>query len=126
MVIPVDARFIQKNIAACGNTCTVTEIAVTIGTDEYRTKSEVESSHANIPCYVNVLSYEDEMVKSGIARAGDLRFWFDYSYESYFTLSGDNKLRITWNSREYEVYNILPFKAVGDNLMIIEVLTRQI
>lgn len=122
----LDQRFIQKNINAVGNTCTVTEIAVTIGTDEYRTKSEVETEHTSVPCFVNVLSYEDEIVKQGIARAGDLIFWFDYSFNSYFDLTEDNKVRITWNGDTYEVSDIKPFKAEGDVILLIECLVKQI
>ena len=122
----LDSRFIQKNIAALGNTCTVTEVAVTIGSDEYRTSSEVITNHTDIPCYVHVLSYEDEIVKQGYAKVGDLIFWFDYSYESYFTLSSDDKVRITWNSDTYEVENIKPFKAIGDTLRLIEAQVKQI
>ena len=110
----LDQRFIQKNISAVGNTCTVTEVAVTIGSDEYRTVSEVDTDHTSTPCFVQVLSYEDESVKQGEAKAGDLIFWFDYSYNSYFTLSSDDKVRITWNNDTYEVTNIKPFYAEGD------------
>lgn len=125
-MFPLNQRFIQKNIAALGDTCTVTEVAVTIGSDEYRTKAEVETNHTNIPCYVHVLSYEDKIVEEGYAKAGDLVFWFDSSYESFFTLSNDDRVRITFNSDTYEVDNIMPFKAVGNTLMLIEVRVKQI
>jgi hypothetical protein len=124
--LPLDARFIQKNIGALGDICTVTEIAVSFGSDEYRTKTEAETDHTNIPCYVHILSYEDEIVKQGDARAGDLKFWFDASYEALFTPSGDDKVRISFNNDTYEVKNIMPFKAVGNTLMLIEVLVAQI
>jgi len=122
----LDQRFIQKNIGAVGNTCTVTQIAVTLGTDEYRTRSEVETENTDIPCFVHVLSYEDEQVKSGDARAGDLVFWFDSGYNSILARSGNNKIRITWNSLTYEVKNVKPFKAEGDTLMLIEAIVEQI
>jgi len=122
----LDPRFIQKNISAVGNTCTVTEVAVTIGSDEYRTKSEVETPHIDIPCFVHVLSYEDELVKQGDVKVGDLIFWFDHSYNSYFALTGDNKVRITWNGDTYEADNIKPFKAEGDIVLLIEVQVKQI
>ncbi len=122
----LDQRFIQKNISAVGNTCTVTEVAVTIGSDEYRTPSEVETPHTSIPCFVQVLSYEDELVKQGSMKVGDLIFWFDYSYSSYFTLTGDNKVRITWNGDTYEASDIKPFKAEGDKTLLIEVHVKQI
>lgn len=122
----LDQQFIRKNILSVGNTCTVTQIAVTVGSDEYRTISEVETSNTSIPCFVHVLSYEDEMVKQGQARAGDLIFWFDYSYNSIFSPTGDNKVRITWNGDDYEVDNIKPYKAEGDVILLIEVVVKQI
>lgn len=125
-VIPLDARFIQKNIAAVGNTCTITEVAVTIGSDEYRTKSESTTDNTSIPCFVHVLSYEDDIVKQGDARAGDLVFWFDAAYLTILTRSTNDKVRITWNSNTYEVKDVRPFYATGDVLYLIEVKVAQI
>jgi hypothetical protein len=120
--IPLDARFIQKNIAALGNTCTITEISRSYGTDEYRTKTETETNRTNLPCYVHVLSLEDESVKQGEARAGDLVFWFDASYVDY-CVQGN---RITWNSDTYQIKNVEQFRAVGNTLMLIECVVEQI
>lgn len=122
----LDQRFIQKNIAAVGNTCTITQVAVTIATDEYRTVSEVDTDNTNIPCFVHVLSYEDEIVKQGQARSGDLIIWFDYSYNSILTRSGNDKIRITWNSDTYEIVNIKPFYAEGDTILLLECHVKQI
>ena len=122
----LSSQFIKKNMGAVGNTCTVTQITVTIGSDEYRTESESTTDNTSIPCFVHVLSFEDEQVKQGEARAGDLVFWFDASRESILARSGNNKVRITWNSTTYEVKNVKPFKAVGDTLMLIEVIVEQI
>ena len=119
-------QFIRKNIQAVGNTCTVTQVAITIGTDEYRTTSGVDTDNTNIPCFVQVLSYEDEIVKQGEARSGDLLFWFDSTYNSILSPSGNNKIRITWNSSTYEVTDIKPFKAEGDTVFLIEVQVKQI
>jgi len=122
----LDARFIQKNIGAVGNTCTVTQVAVTIGTDEYRTKSEIDTDNTSIPCFVHVLSFEDEQVRQGEARAGDLSFWFDSSQSSILARGTNDKVRITWNSTTYEVKDVRPFKAEGDTLMLIEAIVEQI
>ena len=122
----LDAQFLKKNISAVGNTCTVTQVAVTIGTDEYRTPGESTTDNTSIPCFVHVLSFEDDQVKQGEARAGDLVFWFDSSREAILARSGNDKVRITWNSTTYEVTNVKPFKAVGDTLLLIEVTVEQI
>jgi len=118
----LDARFIQKNMAAVGNTCTVTTVARSYGTDEYRTKTESTSDTEDVECFVHVLSKEDDSVKQGEARAGDLVFWFDASY-SALCVQGN---RVTWNSDTYQITNVKPFKAVGDTLMIIECVVEQI
>lgn len=122
----LDQRFIRKNIQAVGNTCTVTQVAVTIGTDEYRTTSGVDTTNTNIPCFVHVLSYEDDIVKQGGAKSGDLIVWFDSTYNSILSPSGNNKIRITWNSSTYEVTEIKPFKAEGNTVFLIEVQVKQI
>lgn len=124
--IPLDTRFIQKNIASMGNTCTITQVAVTIGSDEYRTVSESTTDNTSIPCFVHVLSYEDEIVKQGAARNGDLIFWFDASYNSILARSGNDVVRISWNSDTYEVKDIRPYYAIGDTLYLLEVRVSQI
>lgn len=121
----LDSQFVKKNIDAVGNTCTVTQVAITIGSDEYRTLSEVTIDNTSIPCFVQVLSYEDELVKQGDARAGDLTFWFDATRSTILARSGDDKVRITWNSTTYEVTDVRPYFAIGDTLYLLEVRVSQ-
>ncbi len=118
----LDARFVQKNITAVGNTCTITTVSRSYGSDEYRTKTETTVDYNNLPCFVHVLSFEDESVKQGEARAGDLVFWFDSSYSSYCAQGN----RITWNSDTYQITNVKQFRAEGDTLYLIECIVEQI
>jgi hypothetical protein len=118
----LDARFIQKNITAVGNTCTITEVSRSLGSDEYRTKTETLTAHTDIPCFVQVLSIADEEVKQGDAVAGNYVFWFDSSYEGY-CISGN---RITWNSVTYQIENVEQFRAEGNTLYLIKCTTEQI
>ena len=120
--IPLNARFIQKNIQAVGNTCTIIEVSRSYGTDEYRTKTESTSDTNSVKCFVQVLSHEDESVKQGEARAGDLTFWFDSS-RSAIIVQGN---RITWNSDTYQITNVKQFRAKGNTLYLIECDTEQI
>lgn len=120
--LPFNQRFIQKQIGATGNLCTVTEVSRTYGADEYRTKSEVETDHTNIPVFVHMLSFDDDSIKQGEARDGDLKFWFDYSFESILAQGN----RITWDGDTYQITDVRRFKTVGDNVMIIECITSQI
>ncbi len=118
----LDARFVQKNITAVGNTCTVTTVSRSYGSDEYRIKTETTTDYDNISCFVHVLSFEDELVKQGEARAGDLVFWFD-SDQSARLVQGN---RITWNSDTYQITNVKQFKAESDTLYLIECVVEQI
>ena len=118
----LDARFIQKNIVAVGNTCTITVVSRSYGTDEYRTKTETTTDYDDISCFVHVLSNEDESVKQGEARAGDLVFWFD-SAQSAKIVQGN---RITWNSDTYQIKNVEQTRAEGNTLYLIECTVEQI
>ena len=125
-VIPFDQRFIQKNIGAVGNTCTIRSVAVTVGSDEYRTVSEVDTDYEDVSCLSNYLSAEDESVKQGEARAGDMVFWFDAGQNSRLSRTGNTKIKIIFNSRIYQVNNIIPHYAVGNTLFLLEVRTQEI
>lgn len=117
----LSTRFIQREIAQTANTVTVTEIARSTGSDEYRTVTETETDNASINCWIQVLTEEDESVKEGIARAGDLVFWFDSDQES-IVLQGN---RITWDSKIYQIHDVKKFD-VGGTTYLIEARTRQI
>lgn len=117
-----DARFIQKNIESVGNTCTITVVDEDVGTDSYRSVTETTTDYENIKCFVHVLNYEDDLVRQGEARAGDLVFWFDYDYESYISQGN----RITWNSDTYEIIDVRPFKVEGNVMMLLEAHVAQI
>ena len=118
----LNARFIQKNMSAVGNTCTVTVVSRSYGTDEYRTKTETTSDTEDVPCFVHILSNEDDSVKQGEARAGDLIFSFDSS-KSAIIVQGN---RITWNSGTYQITGIKQYRAEGNTLYMIEYLVEQI
>ncbi len=115
-------RFIQKNIQAVGNTCTITVVTRSYGTDEYRTKTETTADTDDVECFVHVLNKEDESVKQGEARTGDLIFWFDSSREA-LCVQGN---RITWNSDTYQISNVEQTKAEGDTLYLIQCTVEQI
>jgi len=121
-ILPLDARYIQKNINAVGNTCTLIEISRSLGSDEYRTKTETETEHENLPCFVYILSEADDSVRYGESLAGDVTFYFDASYEDYCV----NGNRITWNSSTYQIKEVQQFRATGNVLYLIECRCAQI
>ena len=125
-VIPFDVRFIQKNIGSVGNTCTIRSVAVTVGSDEYRTVSESNTDYEDVSCLSNCLSAEDESVKQGEARAGDMVFWFDAGQNARLERDGNTKVQIIFNERKYQATNIIPHYAVGNTLFLLEVRTQEI
>ena len=122
MALMLDTRYIQKNMAAVGDTCTIIEISRSTGTDEYRIVTESETSHTSLSCFVQILTEEDEGVKEGTARAGDLIFWFDSANESY-CVQGN---RITFDSKTFQIKDVRKFDAMGNTTYLIQCFTEQI
>lgn len=122
MALMLDTRFIQKNMAAVGNTCTIIEIARSTGSDEYRTISETETSQTSLSCFVQILTEEDESVKEGKARMGDFIFWFDSANESY-CVQGN---RITFDSKTFQIKDVRKFDAMGNTTYLIQCFTSQV
>lgn len=117
----LNAQFIAKEISSTGNTCTITEVSISFGSDEYRTKTETTTDQTGIKCWVQILSEEDDAVKQGDARAGDLIFWFDSDQESY-CVQGN---KITFDSKTYQIYNVHKFDILGTTYLV-ECRTRKI
>ncbi len=117
----VNAQFIAKEISSTGNTATITEISISFGSDEYRTKTETPTAHTGIKCWVQILSEADDSVKQGDARAGDLIFWFDSAQESYCV----NGNKITFDSKTYQIYDVHKFD-IGGTTYLVECMTRKI
>jgi len=117
----VSKSWILKQLGINANTCTVTTVSTAHGTDEYRLETDTTVDYDDINCHVQILSEEDDSVKQGEARAGDLVFWFDYAQESY--CSNGNK--ITFDSKTYQIYDVHNFDVSGVT-MLIECRTRKI
>lgn len=116
----LNTNFIKKEIDNTGNTCTITEISKSIGTDEYRTITETPTTNSNINCWVHILNEEDNIVKQGNARAGDFVFWFDSTQES-LCVQGN---RITFDSKTFEMTDVRKFDVRGTT-QVIETITKQ-
>ena len=117
----LDPQTIIRELGTTGNTCTITEISITFGSDEYRTKSESTTDNTNINCWIQILSEEDDIVKQGDARQGDLIFWFDSDRES-LCVQGH---KITFDSKTYQIYDVHKFDTSGVT-QIIECRVRKI
>lgn len=116
----MSTRCIQKEIQNTGNTCTITEISKSVGSDEYRIISETPTVNSNISCFVQILNESDDIVKQGNSRSGELIFWFDSSQES-LCVQGN---RITFDSKTLEMVDVRKYDILGTT-QIIEVRTSQ-
>ena len=118
----LNQRWLQKQLLSTANTCDIIEISKSVGTDEYRTITETETVNSNISYWSNVVNEEDDIVKQGNARAGDMLFWFDSDNES-LCVQGN---RITFDYKTFQIYDVHTFKATSNVTYMIECRTRQI
>ena len=117
----LNTRFIQRQMQAMGNTCTVVEVNRSNRSDAYREEIETYTNHTGIYCFVNILTEQDISVKEGEARAGDLIFNFDYSSESYLKQMN----RIIFDGKTFQIYDVRKFDAIGNTTFLIECLTKK-
>lgn len=114
-------QLIRNNIDEFGSTVTVREIDKSFASDEYRILSETDTDHASIKTVVNVMGFDDELVKEGIFQAGDLMFFFKDSDSAYIV----NGNRIQFNSAWYEI-NDVDSREISDSVYIIEARTKKV
>ncbi len=120
-MVKINTAWISKQLAVTANTCTITTVSISHGSDEYRTESETIVDYTSINCQVLILSEEDASVKQGEARAGDLVFWFDFDQEARLTPGN----KITFDSKTYKIQDVKKFDR-GDTTYLIECRTRKI
>jgi len=102
----IERNFLNKEIDNLGESVTV-RIVTKESFSKYGDVTESTSDTNSIKCFVNFMSQDDQEVKEGIFKAGDIRFWF----------KGDQTInrgdRIQYNDSWYEVDNILPISLAG-------------
>ena len=110
MTCLIEANFINKEIDNLGESVTV-RVVTKDSYSKWGDATESTSDTASVKCFMNVMTQDDDEVKEGIFKAGDIRFWFKGNQ----TISrGD---RIQYNSNWYEVENILPIVLGGTTLI---------
>jgi hypothetical protein len=114
-------RYVQRQMQALGNTCTIVEVTRTFSNDAYREETETYTNHTGVICFVNILTEQDTSVQEGEARAGDLVFHFDYAQESYLRQMN----RIIFDGKTYQIYDVRKFDAIQNNTYLIECLTKK-
>jgi hypothetical protein len=113
-------RYIQKQFGELGNTVTIVEVARTFASSAYRDETETLTNHTAI-AMIHILTEMDTSVEEGEARAGDLVFSFDYSYEPYLK----HMNRIIYDGRTFQISDVRPIKAIGNVAMVIECSTKK-
>ena len=117
----LSTRYIQRQMQALGNTCTVVEVKRTFASSAYREETEIYTNHLLVPCFVNILTEQDTSVQEGEARAGDLIFNFDYSSEAWLKQMN----RIIWDGRTFQISDVRRFDAIGNTTYLIECATKK-
>jgi hypothetical protein len=117
----LSTRYIQRQVRALGDTCTVVEVTRTFANSAYREETETYTTHTGIYCFVNILTEQDISVQEGEARAGDLVFNFDYSAESFLKQMN----RIIFDGRTFQISDVRRFDAIGNTTYMIECLTKK-
>lgn len=111
-MVNVNARSITKEINYYGNTVTV-RIVSKSSYSKWGDATESLTDYTGIKCMVNLFTENDQEVKEGIFKAGDIRFFF----ASTQTLNrGD---RIQFNNQWYEVNDIV-FHSVANTVLVKE------
>ena len=116
----LSARWVQKQFRELGDTCTIVEVSRDFAQEAYRPETETLTNHTAY-CHVNILTEMDTSVQEGEARAGDLIFSFDYSYEDYLKQMN----RIIFDGRTFQISDVRRFKAIGNTTYMIECLTKK-
>lgn len=117
----LNTRYVQRQMQALGDTCTVVEVTRTFSDEAYREETETYTTHTGIYCLVHILTEQDTSVQEGEARAGDLAFNFDYSSESFLKQMN----RIIFDGRTFQISDVRRFDAIGNTTYLIECLTKK-
>jgi hypothetical protein len=117
----LNTRYIQRQMQALGNTCTIVEVNRAFSNNAYKEETETYVNHTGVYCFVNILTEQDTSVQEGEARAGDLVFNFDYSMEPYLKQMN----RIIFDGRTFQIYDVRKFDAIGNTTYLIECLTKK-
>ena len=106
----VEANFIDREIDSLGDSVTV-RVVTKASFNKHGDAVETTSDTTDVACFVNYMSQEDEEVKSGVFQVGDIRFWFKGAQTI------DTGDRIYYDSKWYQINNILPLKVGGTTLI---------
>ena len=113
MSIICEGQIIRNLIDEFGSTVIVQEVSRS-NSNKYGDMTETITNRTGLKAFVQTLSANDEEVREGVFKAGDVIFHFKPGL-GYIK----NQNRIIWNSNVYEIDNTTDI-VVGDTTYVIE------
>ena len=106
----IESNFIAQEMDNLGESVTV-RVVTKESFNRRGDSTETTSDTTSVKCFLNFMSQEDDEVKEGYFKVGDIRFWFKGDQ----TISRGDRLQ--YASEWYEVKNILPVVLGGTTLV---------
>jgi len=116
-----DTQIISKDIDDAGNSVTVKPVTKSAESGEWHDMGRTEGTGTSTTAVVNIASEMDDIVKQGMMKAGDIRFFFKSSNSSV-VIRGNY---ITYQSQDFQIYDIIEHR-VGNTLYVLEARARRI
>ena len=113
MSIICEGQIIRNLIDEFGSTVIVQEVSRS-NSNKYGDMTETITNRTGLKAFVQTLSANDEEVREGVFKAGDVIFHFKPGL-GYIK----NQNRIIWNNNVYEIDNTIDI-VVGDTTYVIE------
>lgn len=118
----IDARLFEKEIDYYAVIVTIRTVAKSVASSDWGDATETTTDITGIKCVPNIFNESDEIVREGIFKAGDIRFFFKSTDLAYIA----NGNRILYNDNWYEINDVKSGYNVFDTLFVIEVFTKKI
>lgn len=110
----MDAQIIRNLIDEFGATVIVREVSRS-SSNKYGDMTETKTDHTGLKAFAQTMTADDEEVKEGVFKTGDIIFHFKPDYKKYIKRQN----RIVWNNRIYEIDEVVEH-VVGDETLVIE------
>ena len=106
----IERNFINKEMDNLGESVTV-RVVTKDSYSKWGDAAESTSDTTSIKCFINIMTQDDQEVKEGVFKTGDIRFWF----------KGDQTInrgdRIKYDSKWYKVTDLIPIVLAGTTLV---------
>ncbi len=106
----VDINFINQEIDSLGESVIV-RVVTKSSFSKWGDATESVADTSSVKCFMNFMTQDDDEVKEGVFKAGDIRFWFKG------TQSINRGDRIRYDNKWYEVEELIPIVLAGTTLI---------